>query len=240
MLHRVKIALMLSLITLFLSGCLYPKEKLAQNQKPAKDALMNVQLVVDKYQKDTGLLPIRNSEPDTPRYEKFMIDFDKLLRMNYVSEIPASAFEKGGSYYFLVINEETDPTVKLMNLAQFQKINDVQNAVAAYKNNNGGKLPAGEKYYPDFYLIDYSKLSVKEPEIQSVFSGQTLHTLLDEMGKVYIDYAIDISQMMPSASSGYENMADLRELLVEQSDFVPVKSPGYKLINGEPQAVLEP
>jgi hypothetical protein len=31
---------------------------------------------------------------------------------------------------------------------------------------------------------------------------------------------------------------DLRTLLVDSSDFVPVKSPAYRLVNGEPQASL--
>jgi len=228
------------LMSILLSGCLYPGEEKVKGQRPAKDAILTMQMVIEEYQKDTEVLPIFNSEPDTPKYEKYLVDFDMLMFKDYISDIPVTAFEKGGSYYYLIINEETKPTIKLMNLVQFQKINDIQTAMNRYRDQNGGKLPVGEMLYPGFSQIDYSKLSAKEPEIKSVFTGQTLLTMVDESGKVYIDYGIDITQALTKGEE--KEIAvdkDLRELLVDQSDFVPVKSPFYRLVNGEPQASLD-
>jgi len=234
------IVVVLGLMSMLLSGCLYPAEGKIKGQRPAKDSILNVQMIIEQYQKDTEVLPIFNSGPDTPKYEKYMVDFDMLLYKDYLSDIPVTAFEKGGSYYYLIVNEETKPTIKLMNLVQFQKMNDIQTEMNRYRDQNGGKLPVGEMLYPGFSQIDYSKLSVKEPGIQSVFSGQTLLTMVDESGKVYIDYGIDIAQAL---AKGEEKEVtadkDLRELLVDQSDFVPVKSTFYRLVNGEPQASLD-
>ncbi|MCQ6558043.1 hypothetical protein [Paenibacillus mendelii] len=230
-------ALLIAIMATALSGCLYPDDQLEQNQRPAKDSILNVQTIVDQYQKDTGLLPIQNSKPDTPMYEKYLVDFDKLQRMQYISDIPANAFEKGGSYYYLIINEETDPTIKLMNLVIYQRINDIQNSIKTYAGKNGGKLPEGDSVYPGFKRIDYTKLSLNEPDIRSVFSGQTLGTMMDAKGLVYVDYGIDLTQVITKqegAKPGPEQ--DLREILVANSDFVPVKSAAYYLVNGEPQA----
>ncbi len=239
---RGAFAVLIAVMTALLSGCLYPKDQLEQNKMPPKDAILSVQAVVDQYQKDTGgLLPIENSKPDTPVYEKYRIDFDKLQRMNYISEVPATAFEKGGSYYYLIINEETDPTVKLMNLVIYQQLNDIQASVKSYSDTHEGKLPAGKSVYPDFTSIDYKGLGIKEPVLSSVFSGQTLSTIMDAKGGVYLDYGIDIMQALQKLDSGKmpAEKQDLRTLLVDQSDLVPVKSPIYRLRNGEPQAMLK-
>lgn len=232
---------MLVIMTSLLAGCLYPEEQKAQNQKPPKDVMINVQAVVDQYQKDTGLLPILNSEPDTPVYEKYVIDFAKLQRMNYLSDIPSAAYENGGNYYFLILDEETDPTVKLMSLVSYQQMNDIGRAVRQYADSHNGQLPSGEEAYPDFWRIDYAKISKKDPNIISMYSGQTLSTMMDAKGNVYLDYGADIMGMVNSlgADAKPEDDQDLRELLVERSDFVPVKSPVYRLVNGEPQAFLK-
>ncbi|GGD69281.1 hypothetical protein [Paenibacillus nasutitermitis] len=229
---------MIMVLTVLLSGCMYPDAQL--DKQPAKDAILNVQTVINQYQKDTGLLPIQNSDQTTPLYEKYRIDFAKLQRMNYLSSIPETAYEKGGTYYYLIINEETQPSVKLMNLAIYQKANDVQAALKTYMNGHNGELPSSGEAYPDFMRIDFKKLGIKEPAIRSMFTGQTLSTLADVKGNVYIDYGSDIMQaLQKTAGSGLKQDQDLRELLADSSDFVPVKSPVYHLVNGEPQAVLK-
>lgn len=234
--RSVRLTAVLAVLTVLLSGCLYPEEERAAGQLPAKDAVLSVQAVVDQYQKDTGLLPILNSEPDTPVYEKYRVDFGKLTRMKYVSDIPPAAFEKGGNYYFLITNEETDPTVKLMNLAVYQQVNDVQREVVSYQRAKGA-LPRGEEVYPGYFRIDYSALNIREPKLSSVFTGQTLQTMMDAGGNVYIDYAADMMQAIQKSGTSPKPDQDLRELLASQSDFVPVKSPVYHFVNNEPKPV---
>lgn len=227
----------LTMLAAALSGCMYPKEQLKQNQAAPKEAVRNVQAAIDQYRTETGMLPIKNSGSDTPVYEKFIIDFSKLQRTGYMSDIPAAAFEQGGNYFFLVIDEETKPRVKLMDIVTYQKINDIQSWVKAYVQSSG-ELPKDEQMYPGFYQIDYESLNKTAPVIQSVYSGQTLNALIDDNGVVYTDYGIDIMQFVnKSGKSDFDPSLDLRTLLVDGSEYVPVKSPVYHWVNGEPQAV---
>ena len=128
----------------FLGGCLYPEERLAQNRIPPREAARQVQDAIDQYRADRQLLPIKNADPDTDRYEKFLVDFGKLQRTGYLTDIPAAAYEKGGAYYFLVQREEEDPLVRLMNIVVYQQANDLQDRIDAWRESHGGELPVGE------------------------------------------------------------------------------------------------
>jgi PBP1b-binding outer membrane lipoprotein LpoB len=67
---------LLILTAVLLSGCLYPKEELTQNQIPYKDQIKAVQTAVDDFQKNNGgILPIKTREAKTPIYQKYPIDF---------------------------------------------------------------------------------------------------------------------------------------------------------------------
>lgn len=220
-----------------LSGCMYPKDQLKQNQVAPKEAVRNVQAAIDQYMDETGMLPIKNSTAETPKYEKFYVDFGKLGRTGYLTDIPSAAFENGGNFSFLLIDEETKPRVKLLDIVAFQNINDIQAWVTSYIQTNS-VLPKGEQTYPGFYQINYKEMNKSAPTIRSVFSGQTLQALVDENGVVYTDYGIDIMQFIQkNDKKEFGADVDLRTLLVDGSDFVPVKAPIYHLVNNEPQAV---
>ncbi|MCU6710020.1 hypothetical protein M6D81_15090 [Paenibacillus sp. J5C_2022] len=225
-------------MAVLLAGCLYPKENMQQNRGAANEAVRNVQAAVDQYLEVTGLLPIQNSTPDVPKFEKFKLNFAKLQAKEMIGEIPSVAFEKGGNYYFIVIDEEKDPKVKLMDIVSMQKVNDIQ--IWMYQHiQNTGELPKLEAVYPGFYEIDYKTMGKTAPVLKSVYSGQTLRAVVDESGAVYLDYAIDITQQLQKNGDatliGEED--DLRDLLVAASPFVPVKAPAYRLRDGEPVAV---
>lgn len=225
------------ILMLSLTGCLYPKDQLKQNQAAPKEAVRNVQAAIEQYQNDTGLLPIHNSNTEVPIYEKYKIDFSKLQVKGYISTIPTAAFENGGNYYFIVIDEETEPLVKLLDIVTFQRVNDIQNWVRSHMQS-GGELPKDEEMYPGFYQIDFKSMNRTAPDIRSVFSGQTIAPIIDDEGVVYTDYGIDLMQLiLKSEGIAEDDQLDLRRLLVDSSDYVPVKSPIYRLVNGEPQAV---
>ncbi|MEK3881462.1 hypothetical protein [Paenibacillus sp. PL2-23] len=228
--------LLLAAFMTLLTGCLYPEDKLQQNMPP-KEAVRNVQAAVDQYFQELGLLPIANSGQEVPRYEKFKVDYKKLTGKGYLSSIPTSAFENGGNYYFLIIDEETEPRVKLMDIVTSQKINDIQNWVKGHLESRG-ELPKAGEMYPGFYSIDYDSMGRKAPDIPSVFSGTLISAIMDDNGVVYADYGIDLMQLMSRDNSlQADEQTDLREWLVDASDFVPVKSPVYRLQDGEPVAV---
>ncbi|MHA6483881.1 DUF3939 domain-containing protein [Paenibacillus sp. strain BS8-2] len=230
------VALSLALVALPLSGCMYPKDRMQQSMAP-KEAIRNVQGAVDQYYDELQLLPIKNSTQSVPVYEKYMIDFDKLISRGYISATPGASFEGGGHYYFLILNEDTDPIVKLMDIVTAQKINDIQNWVDTYMEQNAA-VPKSSAVYPGFYEIDYEAMKKKEPTIVSVFSGIPQRAILDEDGTVFTDYGVDLMQLLErNKDKSYEENIDLRTLLVDESEYVPVKSPAYNLVDGEPVAV---
>ncbi len=239
LLYWAKTICLFLIIAVMMSGCLYPKERRQENQGAIREGVRNVQAAVDDFQKNTGLLPIITSDASTPKYEKYKVDFSKLQGKGFLGSIPSSAFENGGNYFYLIIDEETEPKVKLMDLITVQKINDLQNQVTTYMKQTA-RVPKGELKYNSFYYVDYDQLKIKEPSIISSFSGQTLEAIVDEYGFVYADYGIDIMQFIQNKQPSDEQLqGDLRELLTNNSDYVPVKAPVYHYINNEPAAVLQ-
>ncbi|GIP20122.1 DUF3939 domain-containing protein [Paenibacillus sp. J22TS3] len=219
-----------------LSGCMYPQEKRG-GQVSYRESVNRIQMAVDQFQKDKGILPILNADQDTPRYEKFRIDLDKLNKAGYMDEIPATAFEKGGSAYFLIQNEETKPEVKVMELTTVQKVNDVQRAVDKYKAAHQGQLPVLKEAYPGINAVDLKAIQSESLAWKSFYSGQEADYLMDRQGQVYVDYALDIMQAVEKSGTKPEQNVDLRPLLLDQSYFVPVKSLPYHWQNNLPVAV---
>lgn len=229
----------LALALLPLAGCMYPDDYTPSNQVSAKEAVRTVQDAVDRYKEDTGLLPIENATEATPKYEKFRLDFAKLKRMGYLSELPKEAFESGGSAQFLIVDEEENPQVKLLDLTVYQAIGTIQSKVNAYVLKHKGQQPAGEEAYPDFRTLDYKKLGIDDPALRSMYTGRIMDLLIDPGSVVYADYGIDITQALEKSGAKPSPDDDLRELLVSESFYVPVKSPVYRLTDGSPRAYLK-
>ncbi|RCX23247.1 uncharacterized protein DUF3939 [Fontibacillus phaseoli] len=224
-----------------LAGCLYPGEHRQERGVSYVESVDRIQSAVDRFQDDQAILPIITAGEETPRYEKFRIDLDMLHKQGYLDEIPDTAFEKGGRAYFLLINEEQDPAVKVMDLMTAQKVNDVQRMVDKYRNSHDGKLPVTkqEETYPGLYTVDLKQAGAEAYSLKSVYSGQTQDYLVDETGRVFADYAFDIMQALDKSGTTPRDNKDLREVLTEQSYFVPVKSLPYRWIGGTPVAWLE-
>ncbi|MBN2984322.1 MULTISPECIES: hypothetical protein [Cohnella] len=239
LLRRAAACGLAALVLLSLGGCLYPDDHTPGGSASAREAVNAVQDAVDRYQASTGLLPIVTADETVPIYEKYKVDLAKLQRMDYLGSIPRVAFENGGKDQFLLIDEETDPTVKLLDLTVYQSASDVQKKVDEYVSKRGGEVPLGEQLYPGFYVLDFAKLGTGEPDIRSMFSGQSLAFLTDEQGTVYLDYGADIATAAAKSETDPGTYDDLRRLLAEASYYVPVKSPVYKWVEGAPQATRE-
>jgi len=228
--------MMVMLLMSVTTGCLYPEENSTQSVS-YRESVNRIQMAVDDFQKENGVLPIINADQDTPRYEKFRVDLVKLKAMGFMDEIPITAFEKGGSGYFLIQNEETDPTIKVMDLVTVQKVNDVQQAVDKYKLKHADQLPNAQELYPNIYSIDLAKAGVPSIKLSSVYSDEDMVFLMDNNGQVYVDYAYDIMQAIDKSDHKPKDDEDLRVVLLNSSYYVPVKSLTYKWINGAPAAV---
>lgn len=239
-LRKISRALCLFLLIvslLSLTGCLYPNDQSPGSNVSARESVLTVQDAVDRFKEQQELLPIQNSEAEVPLYEKYKVDFGKLKRMGFISQIPSAAFENGGSYQFLIIDEETKPVVKLLDLAVFQAVTSMQLKVDQYRSNHDNENPSNDEIYPGFFLIDFGKLGAGEPDIRSVYSNQSLNLLLSEQGRVFVDYVIDISTAVKKSGIQPKEGEDLRRVLIEASYFVPVRSPMYHWVDGEPKAV---
>lgn len=231
--------LLLILMVVTVSGCMYPSQSNDDPKIAYRDSVNRIQSAVEAFQKDQGILPMINADMDTPKYEKFRVDLPKLKQQGYLDEIPGTAFESGGSAYFLIQNEETSPTVKVMDLQTVQKVNDVQRMVNQYKSVHNGKLPAGEQLYTGLYAVDMEQAAqagAPEVTLNSVYSGQELPFMMDGEGNVYVDYAFDIMQAVEKSDRSPADGDDVREYLLEHSHFVPVKSVSYTWQKNAPVA----
>jgi hypothetical protein len=220
-------------LALTLSGCLYPGDEKRASVN-YRESVKRIQAAVDDYQQEEGVLPILNADETTPRYEKFRIDLGKLNNKGYLDDIPATAFEQGGSAYFLILNEEIDPVVKVMDLVTVQKVNDVQRQVNRYKSAHGGNLPVLDELYPGLYTIDHKQAGTSSITLTSVYSGQVLDFIMDKDGTVYVDYVFDIMAAVDKKGGEHDKNQDLRLDLEEASYYVPVKSLPYLWINNQP------
>ncbi|MCM3784024.1 hypothetical protein M3231_13665 [Neobacillus mesonae] len=204
------------------------------------DSVNRIQNAVDSFQEDQQILPLITAGEETPRYEKFRVDLNKLETQGYLDDIPNTAFEKGGSVYYLIQEEETDPAIKVMDLVTVQKVNDVQRLVQSYRQTHN-EWPILEELNPGVYSVDVDQLTggaSQVPELTSVYSGEPLSYLLDEEGNVYADYAFDLMQIIERESLQPSKTEDLRELLTDRSHYVPVKSLTYLWDGSTPIAVL--
>ncbi len=224
---------LVSVLLILMTGCMYPQEKRVENQMPVPERVQWVQEAVDAYRQQTGVLPIQNREAETPIYEKYPIDFKKLVP-KYLPYIPGDAFEQGGTHQYVLVDPETDPKVRLLDIQTAQIVADVQRATDLYWINHH-RLPATEvRYFPQFFNVQFDLLGMDEILVQSPFTDHYLPLFMDQVGYIGVDYAQDIAMYLQKTDPEKWKNRDLRELLVEESLFVPVKSFPYRLIDGKP------
>ncbi|GGK24953.1 hypothetical protein GCM10010965_17130 [Caldalkalibacillus thermarum] len=227
--------MLLLLFVLLLSGCMYPYEHKLKNAPPHPVQIEAVQQSVDQFRADTGVLPIYNTEADTPIYHKYVIDFSKLIP-RYMSEPPANSFEGGGHYRYVLINVETDPEVKLIDLRLTQKVAELQRRVNHYLSRNP-YLPVDQMLEGGYFTLDYKQLGLKSPPtVESPYSQQFLPLIVDQRGQVGIDYRIDLYQALQNREDvdQLEEGEDIRFVLTDISPFVPAHSFPYTIRDGEP------
>jgi hypothetical protein len=232
---NVKSIILFILTITLLTGCMYPKGELAKNQVPYKDQITSVQSAVNQFQKDSGgLLPIKTREGDTPIYQKYPIDFEKIVP-KYLSEAPGNAFENGGIFQYVLVDVETNPSVKLIDLRVTDTIRDIKLRI----NANGGYPPYKEKLSENVYSLDFSKLGYKEePFAASPFTTLNLPFVTGVDGEIYVDYRMDLYQVLQKNKIEIAPNEDIRYLLVKDSMFVPAYSLPYTIDNSTKEPVF--
>ncbi|MEC1521501.1 hypothetical protein P9D43_05500 [Neobacillus niacini] len=217
------IVTLIVLTSLFLSGCMYPSEKLAENQIPYTDQIAAVQQAVNSFKEDNGgILPIKTRDAETPIYQKYPIEFKKLAP-KYIAEPPGNAFESGGIFQYVLVDVETNPTVKLLDLRMADTIRDINLRI---KSN--GYPQYKEKIADNVYTIDFNELGYKqEPYAISPYSNQNLPLIVTTNAEVYVDYRQDLFQELKKTDEKVIPGEDIRNILVKDSMFVPAYSLPY-------------
>jgi hypothetical protein len=212
-----------------LSGCLYPQENRAENQVPYQDQIQAVQSAVDQYQKDEkGLLPIKTKDGDTPIYQKYLIDFKKIVP-KYMAEPPGNAFESGGVFQYVLVDVENDPTVKLFDMRMAGAIQDLTIRLEVYRQSNGYP-PFKERIADHVFTLDYKKLGLKEPPtVISPYSQKPLGLIINNEAQIFVDYTPDLLTALQNNKHNYKYGEDIRNILVENSFFVPAYSLPYTI-----------
>lgn len=226
---RVKLAALLLLVMVFLTGCLYPKQRIAENQAPYKEQIQSVQSAVDQFQKDQdGILPIKTKPAETPYYQKYLIDFQKIVP-KYIAEPPGNSYESGGIFQYMIIDEETNPTVKIFDIRIAQELQDLNLRLTAYRENNGYP-PFKERLSDDVFTLDYGKMGLKdEPKIKSPYSGKPLSIVINTKAELFVDYTPDLYEALQKKAEQFKPGQDIRSVLTDDSDFVPAYSLPYTI-----------
>nr|WP_180316804.1 hypothetical protein [Cytobacillus eiseniae] len=204
---------------------MYPDDQLKQNQIPYEDQIQAVQTVVNKYKEDNGgLLPIKTKSQSTPIYHKYPIDFKKLTP-KYMAEPPGNAYESGGVFQYVLVDAETNPTVKLFDLRIAETIRDIKFRIQAQ-----GYPPYKEKLDEHVFSLDFSKIGFKEdPYALSPYTGRHLPFVVTGDAEVYVDYTSDLFEIAKKKEINYQPGEDIRGILVEDSAFVPAYSLPYTI-----------
>ncbi|UFJ42795.1 hypothetical protein LOK74_09995 [Brevibacillus humidisoli] len=225
-------AVWLLLLSFLLGGCLYPEERRAENQVPSTVYLEMTQKAIEQYQADQGVLPIVTKEFDTPIFEKYEIDFKKLIP-KYLPDYPGNSFEKGGMYKYVLIDVETKPTVRLIHLGIVSQVADVQLAVNRFYGNHE-EWPIGQEVASGYHIVDFNKLNRDEQQVESLVTNQLLPFVISNQGVVGIDYGADIAAVIRSTNATVPENTDPRHILARESLFVPIKSFAYTMKNDQP------
>jgi hypothetical protein len=225
---------LLVICTFVLSGCLYPDDRLSQNSIPYDDQLQSVQSAVNKFREDSGgLLPIRDRDMGTPIYQKYPIDFGKIVP-RYLSEPPSTAYESGGIYQYVLVDVEESPSVKLIDIRLADEVRKLKTRILVYKRSNG--YPPFDKILSDkIFTVNYEKLGYEEPPfVVSPYSGENLPFIINNEGEIFIDYSVDLYNALQESKHSFQQGDDIRSLLVRNSVFVPAFSVPYTIENMEP------
>lgn len=222
---KSQVLLLLSIVMMVLTGCMYPQEELAQNQTPYEDQVQTVQSAVKQFQEDNGgILPIKTKDINTPIYEKYPIDFNR-ISPKYLAEPPGNAYESGGVFQYVLVDVEESPTVKIFDLRIAEKIKDINLLISLQKYP-----PYKEEITKGVYTMDFKKIGYEDqPFVVSPYTGQNLSFVITGSGEVFVDYRSDLYQAMQSGSCQKPAGEDIRDCLLRDSLFVPAFSLPYTI-----------
>lgn len=233
---KLSALLLMAIVAVLMVGCAYPAEEKAVKQMPDVDQLAAMQRAVNEYREATGgLVPIKTSELDTDIFIKYLIDFEKLVPQ-YIAQIPANAYEKGGIYQYIIWDPENKAEVKLVDLNAAERIREITIHQMGMKY-----LPTTGAIATNVFQINYEKLGFESPiTVKSPYSGAELPIVMTGDGELHVDYSIDLAQLLKEDKPDVKPGDDIRYVLVEKYPIVPAYSIPYTVDeNGEPTYMMD-
>ena len=222
---RILLFPIVALVSVLLSGCLYPQGETESKQLPYEDQLEAMQKAVDTYQTQSdGLLPIKTRDMETDQYIKYPIDFTKIVP-SLTEKIPSNAYEQGGIYQYVLVDVDENPTVKLVDLRVAERIREL-----ILRKTVNGKLPFKNPIQQgaNVYEVDFEKMGLDQPlTVESPYSDAHLPLVVGGDGKFYIDYSIDLRNALEREESSVKQGEDIRYLLADESPILPAYSLPY-------------
>ncbi|MDV2580834.1 hypothetical protein [Alkalibacillus haloalkaliphilus] len=229
---KLKIITLLT-FTVLLSGCLYPNERMQENQATNDEQLAAVQQAVEEFsERNNGILPIHTRDQDTPLFIKYPVNFNSLKEENILGETPGNAYEQGGYYSYVIVHPREEPTVQVSDVRVTQTLRSINYEINIYRNN-AGNPPYGESLGNGLFTINQDRVNLRdEPNVTSPYTGQELDVVMTTQGEAVVDYRPDVYQLMESEGID-EYDGDLRYLLIEHYPIVPAFSPEMYLEDGQ-------
>lgn len=211
-------------LVLLLTACMSPVDKDVSGNIPYDDQIDIVQRAVDRFQEESGgLLPIKTRDLETDIYIKYPIEFSKIVPQ-YTEKIPANAYEKGGIYQYVLMDVETNPQVKLVDLRVAERIRELN----LRKNVNAGSVPFNDAVGDHVYEIDFKTMGFDKPlTVPSPYSDTHLPLVVGGDGHFYIDYSIDLNKILQEEKPDVKQGDDIRYLLSDRSHVLPAYSLPY-------------
>lgn len=215
--------LFISSLVFVLSGCMNPSGKTTGQEIPYADQLESMQKAVEAYQQNSGgLLPIKTRDLETDIYIKYPIEFSKIVPA-YTEKIPSNAYETGGIYQYVLIDVDTNPTVKLVDLRSAENIRDLN-----LRRNINGRAPFKEAVGDHVYAVDFKAMGFEEPlTVPSPYSDAVLPIVIGGDGVFYIDYSIDLNRELQEKTQTVKPGEDIRFLLTDKYPVLPAYSLPY-------------
>ncbi len=226
LLKRMLLTVSLLAVTV-LSGCMFPQTSRVDNV-PYDDQLRSVQTAVDSFKETTGVLPIKTKPAETPLMERYPIEFGRLVP-GYMADPPANSFEGGGLFLYVLVDVETDPTVKLIDLRVTERLQQLQTNINSFRIKEG-KFPFDGSLGKNQFTINYDLVFVaEEPKIPSPYTDNELPIYVDGSGQLFVDYRADVEAALENTDVTPEVGEDIRYLLYNDSPFAPAYSQGYTI-----------
>ncbi len=155
-----------------------------QNQTPYEDQVQSVQTAITKFQEDNGgILPIKNADENTPIYQKYKIDFKRLVP-EYLAEPPGNAYESGGVFQYVLLMQKKIQPLRFLIFVYAETIGEIKLRIKTQ-----GYPAYKEKVAENVYMLDFKKLGfAEEPYVISPYTNKNLPFVISGNAEIYVDY----------------------------------------------------